>query len=285
MSYSSTEITEYSSKQVFLYEINLPDTSLYFTNAQTSITATVGGVSRTFTRPRGGIKHSEWAESQDPARTSTTLTVSLLNTLFKRHKEYPPHGDTTLVIYRLNEVGGTPYQIWSGTVFSPMVEGVEAHFECLTDQELMMRAEGLQDTFQNLCNWFLYQHPCPVNKANWRVTLTVVSIDTENFTITVSGASDKIADWFTAGYVEASNGDKRTVIDDTVSGANHILTLQQNFPSTTLRANDVCDGYAGCDRAFTTGRDKFGAETGTGIGCGTNHTQTNVPLHEIGRLQ
>lgn len=285
MSYASTEVTEYSAKQVFLYKLDGPDFQLLFTNAQTSITATISSTSYTFTRPRGGISHTEPSESQDPARTGTTLTVGMMNTLFRKHREYPPHGDTTLVIYRLNEVGGTPYQIWSGTVFSPVVEGIEAHFECLTDQELMMRAEGLQDTFQNLCNWFLYQHPCPVNKANWRVSLTVVSIDTENFTITVSGASDKIADWFTAGYVEAANGDKRSVLDDTFSTPNHTLTLQQNFPSSTLRVGDVLDGYAGCDRAFTTGRDKFGAETGNGVGCGTNHTQTNVPLHEIGRLQ
>src|SRR5688572_32148229 len=111
MSYASTEVIEYSSKQVFLYLLTGPDFSLYFTNAQTTITATINSVSYDFTHPRGGISHTEWSESQESARTSTTLNVSLLNTLYKKHKEYPPHGDTTLVIYRLNEVGGTPYQI------------------------------------------------------------------------------------------------------------------------------------------------------------------------------
>ena len=285
MSYATVEVSENSAKQTYLYKIDGPDFQLTQTNAKKTITATVDGTSYDFTHPRGGISHSEFAESQDAGRTGTTLTVSLLNTLFKKHREFPPHGDTTLVIYRQNEVVGDPYRIWSGTVFSPLIEGIEAKFECLTDQELMMRAEGLNDTFQALCNWFLYQHPCPVNKANWRVALTIVSIDTDNLQVTVSGAADKITGWFKAGYIEAPNGDMRTIIADTLSGSNHILTLQQNFPSSTLRANDSADGYPGCDRAFTTGRDKFGSETGNGVGCGTNHLQANVNPHEIGRLQ
>ena len=140
-------------------------------------------ISYTFSHPRGGISHTEPSESQDSGRTGTTLSVSIGNPLVRKHREYPPHGDTTLVIFRQNEVSGTPYQIWSGTLFSPLIEGVEARFECLTDFELMARAEGLNDTFQGLCNWFLYHHPCPVNKANWRVGVAVVDIDTDNFTL------------------------------------------------------------------------------------------------------
>ena len=289
MSYASVEQSEATAKQTFLYVITGVNFELYFTNAQKSITATVDSVSRTFTHPLGGISHTEPSESQDSGRTSTTLIVSLSNTLYRKHKEYPPHGNTTLVIYRQNEIGGTPYQVWSGTIFSPSIEvgdkELEVHFECLTDFELMARAEGVNDTFQHLCNWFLYEYPCPVNRANWKVVTTVVSIDTENFTITVSGAGDKITGWFKAGYYEAPNGDKRTIIADTLSGSNHILTLQQNFPSTSLRVNDSADAYPGCDRAYTTGRDKFGDETGQGDGCGTNNIQANVNPHEIGRLQ
>lgn len=285
MSYASVEVTEYSAKQTFLYLLTLPDTALYYTNAQKDITATIDGVAYTFSYPRGGISHTDFAESQDAGRTATTLIVSIGNPLVRKHREFPPHGDTSLVIYRQNEVSGDPYRIWGGTLFSPLIEGVQASFECLTDQELMARSEGLNDTFQALCNWFLYEYPCPVNKANWKVAVSIVSIDTENFTATVSGAGDKVTGWFKAGYLEASNGDKRTIIADTLSGSNHVLTLQQNFPSTTLLAGSSADAYAGCDRAFTTGRDKFGAETGSGVGCGTNHIQANVNPHEIGRLQ
>jgi hypothetical protein len=285
MSYATVEQSENSAKQAFLYVIGLPDTTLYLTNAQKSLTATVEGVSRTFSHPLGGISHSEFEDSQDAGRTSTTLTVSLANTLYRKHKEFPPHGNTTLVIYRQNEIGGTPYQIWSGTVWSPLVDGIEVQFECLTDQETMARAEGLNDTYQSLCNWFLFNYPCPVSRANWKVITTVVSIDTENFTVTVSGASDKITGWFKAGYFQAPNGDMRTIIADTLSGSDHILTLQQNFSSTTLKANDSADAYPGCDRAYTTCRDKYGSETGSGAAFGGNNIQANVNPHEIGRLQ
>jgi hypothetical protein len=289
MSYPTVEVSEFSAKQTYLYFIQGVSFELYLTNAQKTIEAEISGVTYSFVHPLGGITHTEPAESQDAGRTSTTLIVSLANTLYRRHKEYPPHGNTTLVIYRQNEIGGDPYQIWSGTIFSPTIEvgdkELEVHFECLTDFELMARAEGLNDTFQNPCNWFNGEHPCPVNRANWKTVVTVVSIDTENLTVTVSGASDKIADWFTAGFFEAPNGDKRTILDDVVSGANHVLTLQQNFPSTSLRASDSADAYAGDDRAYTTCRDKFGSETGNGAAFGGNPIQTNISIHEIGRLQ
>src|SRR5687768_4153083 len=132
MAYGTTEQSENSGKQTFLYLLTGVDFELTYTNANKSITATVNGTARTFTHPLGGISHTEPAESQDSGRTGTTLIVSLANTLYRKHKEYPPHGNTTLVIYRQNEIGGTPYQIWSGTVFSPLVEGVTVSFECLT---------------------------------------------------------------------------------------------------------------------------------------------------------
>ena len=285
MSYGSIDQSEFSAKQTYLYLITGVNFELYFTNAQKSITASIDGTSYTFKHPLGGITHSEPSETQESRRTGTTLTVSLGNTLYRKHREYPPHGNTTLVIFRQNEIDGDPYQIWSGTIWSPLVDGIEVQFECLTDQETMARAEGLNDTYQSLCNWFLFNFPCPVNRANWRVGVTVEEIDTENFTVTVSGADDKIAGWFKAGYFEAPNGDKRTIIDDTIDGSDHILTLQQNFPSTSLRANDSADAYPGCDRAYTTCRDKFGSETGSGAAFGGNNIQANVNPHEIGRLQ
>src|SRR6266540_3430612 len=138
MSYDSIEVSESSAAQSYLYKIDGPDFSYTYTNSNKTITATIDGSEYDFTHPLGGISHTEFAESGDPGRTSTTLVVTIANSLFRKHKEFPPHGNTTLVIYRQNEIDGTPYQIWSGTVFSPHIDGIEASFECLTDQELMM---------------------------------------------------------------------------------------------------------------------------------------------------
>lgn len=285
MSYASIETSQDSAKQSYLYLVTGVNFQYAFTNTQKTIAATIDGTAYSFTHPRGGISHTEFAESQDSGRTATTLTISIGNPITRKHNQYPPHGNTTLVIYRQNEIDGTPYQIWSGTLFSPHIDGIEASFECLTDFETMARSEGLNDTYQSLCNWFLFQYPCPVNKANWRISGSVVSLDSENFQVVISGAGAYIAGWFTAGYLQTANGDMRSVIADSVSGANHVLTLQQNFPSTTLRAGDSVDAYPGCDRSYATGSTKFGAETGNGKGCGTNNIQTNVNPHEIGRLQ
>src|ERR1051326_822541 len=114
MSYQSVEQSEYTAKQTYLYLITGVNFALYFTNAQKSIVASIDGNSYTFSHPLGGISHTEPTESQDSGRTGTTLIVSLANPLYRKHKEFPPHGDTTLVIYRQNEIGGKPYQEWPG---------------------------------------------------------------------------------------------------------------------------------------------------------------------------
>jgi hypothetical protein len=135
MSYPSVEVSEFSGKQTYLYLITGVNFELYFSNAQKTVTAEIDGVSYDFKHPLGGIKHTEPAESQDAGRTSTTLIVSLANTLYRKHKEYPPHGNTTLVIYRQNQIGGDPYQIWSGTIFSPTIE--------VSDNELEVHSNAL----------------------------------------------------------------------------------------------------------------------------------------------
>ena len=116
--------------------------------------------------------------------------------------------------------------------------------------------------------------------AAFRQAVTVTNIDTENFMITVSGITQP-DEWFTAGVFEAQNGDKRFILDHT----GDVLTLQQNFPSTTVRIGDDLTILAGDDHLFSTCQFKFGAFTGAGAAFGGNNLQANKNPHQVGRLQ
>ncbi|MBA3768673.1 MAG: phage BR0599 family protein, partial [Acidobacteria bacterium] len=133
--------------------------------------------------------------------------------------------------------------------------------------------------------WMTAHAPCPVALSGITDAATVVSLNTDAGTVVVTPATARIAGWYKAGVLVAPDGDKRFVLDDTVAGANHTLTVLQNFPSTTLKAGDACTVVWGDDHLYATCRDKFGADTGTGAAFGGNNLQANVNPHVSGRVQ
>lgn len=292
MTYASVEQSEYTSKQTYLYLITGSGFSYFYTNAPKTITATIDGTVYDFVHPRGGISHKGSGadqpggpdpgptESPDAGRTGVSIFVSHLNPIIRRHRSFPPPGDTEITIYRQNETGGTPYQIWSGVLVETPIQGSTGILRCQHIAELVSGSEGLSETFGPTCPYMTYNFPCPAPAASYRQAVVVSDIDTEDMTVTVTGIT-QIDGWFEAGVFEAINGDKRFILTH-IGG---VLTLQQNFPSTTLKIGDDATLLAGDDRLFQTCRDKFGADTGSGAAFGGNNLQANKNPHEIGRVQ
>lgn len=296
MTYESVEQSEYTSKQTYLYLITGSGFQYFYTNAPKTITATIDGTAYDFVHPRGGISHKGSGadepdgpdpgptESPDAGRTGVSIFVSHLNPTIRRHRSFPPPGDTEITIYRQNEISGTPYQIWSGVLVETPINGSTGILRCQHISELVSGSEGLSETFGPTCGFMFTVFPCPVPVADATDSdLVVESIDTEEFTVEVSG-SIRIAGKYKPGVLIAPNNDMRTIIED-LKPANHIFTLQQNFPSTTLRVGDIVSVIRGCDRLFQTCRDEWGAFTGDGAACGCNNLQANKNPHEIGRIQ
>jgi hypothetical protein len=280
MTYATVEQSEYSAKQSFLYLIELPDRTLTYTNAPRTITATINGTSYAFTHPRGGISHSEATMSGDAGRTGLDISVSHLNPIVRAHRSYPPAGDTDVTIYRQNEIDGVPEQIWAGVIVETPIEESTGVLRCQHIAELVSGSEGLAETFAPTCPYQTYHFPCPVPAASYRQAVTVTAIDLTNFTVTVTGITQPAA-WFTAGVFEAVNGDKRFILDHTAG----VLTLQQNFPTTTLKVGDSAVLLAGDDHLYSTCQFKFGADTGNGAAFGGNNVQANKNPHQVGRIQ
>lgn len=283
--YSTVEVTENSSNQTFLYWLEGPDFEYKWTNAPLDVAATIDTVDHTFVHPRGGISHGGSIESPDSGRTGRDIRVSHKNPIIRRHRAFPPPGDTDVTIFRQNEINGETYRIWAGILVETPIEGRHAFLRCQHVYELISGSEGLTETFGATCPYMLGFNPCPVSlPAITDHGLLVTSVDPDNLKVTVSG-SVRIAGKYTVGVLVAPNGDKRMILADAIPAGDHVFTLQQNFPSTTLKVGDEVDVILGCNKLQLTCRDEFGFWTGNGAAFGGNNLQSNKNPHEIGRLE
>jgi hypothetical protein len=301
MPYADIEQSENLAKQSYLYLIQLSDRTLTYCNGPATITATINGTEYSFVHPLGGIWHgSEGAsvdeeerkedpgptESPDAARSGIDIHVSDRNPIIRAHRSFPPPGDTEVSIYRQNEIDGTPEPIHLGYVIvETPIEGSTGIIRCHHIAELVAGSEGLNESFGPTCPFMHTQFPCPVPIASATDSnLVVEDIDIDNFTVTLSG-SIRLAGKYKLGVLIAPDDDKRMVLDDSLDGSDHVLTIQQNFPSTTLRVGDVVSVIRGCDRLHGTCANEWGGFTGNGAAFGGNNLQANKNPHQVGRIQ
>lgn len=279
MSYESIEQSEYSAAQTFLYQFVAPAGTYNWTNAPLAITATIDSVATTFLHPRGGISHNDPTMSVQADRGNLEITVSHRNPIIRVHREFPPPGDTSVTVWRQNEVNGEVFQIWSGTVVETPIKDSIGTIRCQHIAALVAGSEGLSEKWAPTCPFMTYQHPCPAQIANHSTAVTVVAVDTENFTVQVTGIT-QLDGGFNAGVFALVNGDKRMILDHT----GDTLTLLQNFPASSLKVGDSATLIDGDDHLYQTCRDKFGGETDNGAAFGGNHLQANQNPHAIGRI-
>lgn len=280
MSYPATEVSEYNASQVFLYEFVGPSGTYRWTNAPLAVTASIATVSTTFLHPRGGISHNDPTMSPQADRGNLEITVSHRNPIIRAHREFPPPGDTEVTVWRQNEVGGDVFQIWSGVVVETPIVGSTGIIRSQHWAAVVAGSEGLSEKWAPTCPFMTYQFPCPAQVANHSTAVVVTAIDTENFTVEVSGIT-QIDNWFNAGVFAVANGDKRFILDHT----GDVLTLLQNFPVSSLKVGDSVTLIDGDDHLYQTCRDRFGGETGSGAAFGGNHLQANRNPHAIGRIE
>lgn len=279
MSYPTIEQSEYSAAQTFLYQFATPFGSYNWTSAPLAITASIDSVNTQFLHPRGGISHNDPTMSPQADRGNMEITVSHRNPIIRAHREFPPPGDTSVTVWRQNEVGGDPQAVWSGVVVETPIIGSTGIIRCQHVAALVAGSEGLSEKWAPTCPFMTYHFPCPAQVANHSTAVTVTDIDTENMTVEVSGIT-QIDGWFNAGVFSVANGDKRFILDHT----GDVLTLLQNFPTSSLKVGDAATLIDGDDHLYQTCRDKFGSETDSGAAFGGNHLQANRNVHEIGRI-
>ena len=289
MPYSDYELSQYGGEPLYLYRFVPPIGSPFFyTNMPVPITAEIDGTEYDFVAPEGGISHTEPEQDSDWQHADIDVVVSKDNAIIKLHRSFPPPGDTVLTIFRKHKGDSEVQMYWMGVVsrtpISILEDGkIEARIQCQTEMSFF-ESEGLVDTLQNPCNFFLGDGRCPVLLANWRRSLTVYSISDNE--VVISGDAITLTGKYRAGKLVCSNGDQRTILSDVLDDGTgrRTLTLTQAFPATTLAVTDPVDGYRGCDRLHTTCKVDFGAETGDGEAFGGNPAQAALNPHEIRRI-
>jgi len=280
MTYASIEQSEYDAAQTFLYEFRGPFGTFRWSSAPVVIAATIGATLTTFLHPRGGISHNDPTMSPQADRGNLEITVSHRNPIIRAHREFPPAGDTEVTVWRQNEISGDVFEIWSGVVIETPIVGSTGIIRSQHWAAVVAGSEGLSEKWAPTCPFMTYQFPCPAQIANHSTAVVVSAVDTENFTVTVTGIT-QIDHWFNAGVFSVANGDKRFILDHT----GDVLTLLQNFPVSSLKVGDSATLIDGDDHLYQTCRDKFGSETGNGAAFGGNHLQTNKNVHAIGRIE
>ena len=277
--YADNELSEHDAQQTFLYRFVGPLVTYHWTNAPLAVDAEIDSVVTRFFHPRGGISHNDPTESPDAGRSGLEIYVSHLNPIIRAHREFPPPGDIDVTVWRQNEIDGEVEYIWGGVVVETPIDESLGTIRCQHVAELVSGSEGLSEKWAPTCPFMTYQFPCPAQIANHSTTVTVTAIDTENFTVEVTGIT-QIDGWFRAGVFATANGDKRFILDHT----GDTLTILQNFPASSLRVGDDATLIDGDDHLYETCSVKFGAETGNGAAFGGNHIQANKNVHQIGRI-
>lgn len=104
--------------------------------------------------------------------------------------------------------------------------------------------------YQSQCNWALFSPGCTLDPDDFKVTATLDTVD--GVTLTDTTFAGKPDGWFTNGWVQRSNGERRFIVNH----AGDTLTLMNRFP-TDLVAGETVDAFAGCQRTEAECATKF----------------------------
>lgn len=200
------------------------------------------------------------AQTTNLDRADLILTMPVRSDLVREYHRTPP-SPYWLTLFSVHFGETETKQLWQGRIFDVKQKGALAELRLesiITAQNRM----GLQREFQVLCNNFLGDGiGCPVNLALRARPATVTAISGNS--ITVSGLSAFIDEWFEGGFVELADGDRRDVIKSRQSTG--ILTLTRHFSSQSLVLGDPLTVYAGCKHRWQEDCiGKFGDETNNG---------------------
>lgn len=215
--------------------------------------------------------------SKDSSDGQIKLTVPSNIPIIEFYETIPSSSISSVTIERVNrndpDLGVQIY--WKGQVASVQRQGEFATI--LAAPQTQLAAQVPRYTYSALCNWFLFQDRCGLQREDWRHTGPVVTIGASPNVITITGLRDQAAvlagsfspaygpvesptgqsldDYWLGGYAENTDGEKRAVYATDVDGVPDRIRLLQPFRN--LAVSDQVTVYAGCDRTRATCAAKF----------------------------
>jgi uncharacterized phage protein (TIGR02218 family) len=188
--------------------------------------------------------------SQESSSGNLEVRVARDNPIAVLFRAYVPPTPVELTIYRRHRADAERIIAWVGKVVSVVFEEADAVLTCAPISQVFKRLIPIL-TYQPQCPLALYGVACGVNKDDFKDECTLSDVD--GVTLTSADFDAQPDGWFTNGWVERANGERRFVVNHV--GA--VITVVAPF-SADLAAAEVVDAYAGCDRSEATCAAKFG---------------------------
>lgn len=257
MTYDAFQSSVESSQPVETYRITQGAVSFFYTSGPETVTLDLIDYV-----PVAGLERGTLSYGSEERQAQLEVRIPGNNEFVRQYTSIVPGQRAKLELTRHQYLdGGTPEVIllFSGYVSSVtfIEEGRVATMTVVPDESALSGTIP-RFVYSGLCNNVLYDDHgsvgCRVDDTDpaFRHTGTVTDIDGD--VITVTGVTGFPDGFFTAGFVEASNGlDHRLILDH----VGNDLTLLLPFSVNVLGVGDSVDVLAGCDHSAQTCNDKF----------------------------
>lgn len=245
MSYSSYENSEDLGNPLELYKFSSTsfNSNYYYNNGEEDFIY----LADTYTPEN--IKRSQPEIAQERSAQTITVQVPMDIGIADKYLGYLPPTTVWLTIYRVHRTDGEVATFWTGKVTSVSRQQHELVFSCQPIDTAFEKV-GLRRFYGAGCNHMLYDpNSCRVDKDLFKATGTITSFS--GLTINSSIFSSQPNGWWTAGFMQRSNGEMRFITDHSGS------TVTILYPFSNLQISETVDIYAGCDRKYPTCINKF----------------------------
>jgi uncharacterized phage protein (TIGR02218 family) len=239
MTYDAQETSTESGQPVELYAFALGANTYRYTSSELPFTDTG------FTYNPEAIERSQLVMTTDDKTERLEVRMPSSTTFAQQFKSTAPGFTATLTIYRVHRTDGAEEVklYFKGVVggLSFTANGRKAIVMALPFTSLKAK-EIPRYTFQNLCNYALFDGDCKVSEASFSHLLACTAVSDNVITLTGAGALG--ADYFEAGFVEYL-GEYRLVL----SQSTNDLTLLLPFTSDPTGSN--VNARAGCKKRLS----------------------------------
>lgn len=198
----------------------------------------------------GMVHRSQFSKGAEVEQASITLTVNSGLPMLQIFSDGIPESSVQLTVFRvhLTDPDLEPWVVWIGEVTSLKRKSRQIQLKC-DPPEALLRSVGLRRRYQSSCPYPLYGNGCLVNREDFTVTATVVSVSGTTIRVNVPDCSIYI-------------GGIMTFTDTLISRYRHIVSgsgdsIVVTRPVSWLMANNEVDLARGCNKTLATCRGVF----------------------------
>ena len=244
MPYADDETSISDGEPVELYEFIGPVTRYRYTSGTTA-----SSYNGNVYEPTPIKRSSAGANSTvDPAALNVTLPADS-DVAIAYGFNNPPRS-LELRVYRIQTRSGDAREIWRGVAVSFSTSGRFATIRVSSKVGDRLGTAIPSVSVQRLCNHFLYDDRCQVNRNSFSRVTSVVSVDGKQITVASVGAAPD--SWYRAGeIIRGVDGERRLIVSQTDE------TLELGAPFRALLPGDSVTLYAGCTHTIGTCLVKF----------------------------